>query len=65
MVYFALIPSAGSGRFKFRGKPSECLSMIEQSVQRPRAGWYEDPTDMSKVRWWDGAAWTWHIQGKP
>lgn len=24
----------------------------------PSAGWYEDPQDASKVRYWDGAAWT-------
>jgi hypothetical protein len=26
------------------------------------AGWYQDPYDASLLRWWDGAAWTAHIQ---
>lgn len=29
------------------------------------AGWYADPADTSMVRWWDGQAWTTHIQDKP
>ncbi len=28
----------------------------------PPAGWYPDQTDPSKVRWWDGARWTDHLQ---
>lgn len=24
----------------------------------PAAGWYQDPTDATHYRWWDGAAWT-------
>lgn len=24
----------------------------------PAAGWYPDPADPSRVRWWDGAAWS-------
>lgn len=24
----------------------------------PRAGWYPDPWDASRVRWWDGEVWT-------
>jgi hypothetical protein len=26
------------------------------------AGWYTDPGDSSQLRWWDGAAWTPHVQ---
>lgn len=29
------------------------------------AGWYEDPHDPAKVRWWDGTQWTGHAGGKP
>lgn len=28
----------------------------------PAAGWYPDPADGSSSRWWDGAAWTDHVQ---
>jgi len=29
------------------------------------AGWYDDPSDTGKFRWWDGARWTDHVQLKP
>lgn len=25
---------------------------------QPEAGWYPDPADPARLRWWDGAAWT-------
>jgi len=28
----------------------------------PAAGWYPDPADGASSRWWDGAAWTDHVQ---
>ncbi len=28
----------------------------------PVPGWYHDPTDIRFVRWWDGSAWTEHVQ---
>jgi hypothetical protein len=34
----------------------------EQSGQ-PAQGWYPDPNDPSKLRWWDGSAWTDHTHG--
>jgi hypothetical protein len=27
-------------------------------------GWYEDPSDAAHFRWWDGLAWTQHLQPK-
>lgn len=27
----------------------------------PAAGWYPDPSDPARLRWWDGTAWTEHI----
>ena len=29
-------------------------------MSTPPAGWYEDPTDASRLRYWDGSAWTDH-----
>lgn len=31
----------------------------------PTSGWYEDPDDASKVRWWDGQTWTDHRTEAP
>lgn len=28
----------------------------------PDAGWYTDPGDARRVRWWDGATWTEHVR---
>ncbi|WP_062305975.1 DUF2510 domain-containing protein [Demequina subtropica] len=30
----------------------------ESNVDAPAAGWYPDPSDATRQRWWDGAAWT-------
>lgn len=30
----------------------------------PTAGWYDDPRDAEKLRYWDGAAWTEHVTPK-
>lgn len=29
------------------------------------AGWYQDPADDAKVRWWNGLTWTEHVELKP
>jgi hypothetical protein len=29
------------------------------------AGWYSDPTDASQLRWWNGSAWSQHVQQRP
>lgn len=29
------------------------------------AGWYQDPADDAKVRWWNGITWTEHVEAKP
>lgn len=31
----------------------------------PAAGWYPHPHDPAMLRWWDGDAWTEHVQPKP
>jgi len=32
----------------------------QASGQNPAQGWYTDPHDASKLRWWDGTGWTDH-----
>lgn len=32
------------------------------TVSTPVPGWYHDPADARLVRWWDGSAWTEHVQ---
>lgn len=39
--------------------------MTDQATRVVPAGWYEDPADAGQVRWWNGIAWTDHIQPKP
>jgi Domain of unknown function (DUF4282)/Protein of unknown function (DUF2510) len=35
---------------------------MEQVVQTAPAGWYEAPSDPSKIRYWTGSAWTEHYR---
>lgn len=37
---------------------------VDAASPKP-AGWYADPADDTQVRWWDGSAWTQHLQDKP
>jgi len=39
--------------------------VTDQATRVVPAGWYEDPSDSSQVRWWNGIAWTDHTQEKP
>lgn len=34
---------------------------MSDEVVLPLAGWYTDPSDESRIRYWDGAAWTDHV----
>lgn len=34
----------------------------EVTATAPAAGWYPDPAGPASSRWWDGAAWTDHVQ---
>lgn len=34
-------------------------------LQGPRSGWYVDPLDSSRLRWWDGANWLDHYAPAP
>jgi hypothetical protein len=39
--------------------------MTDQAIRVTPAGWYEDPADPARVRWWNGVAWTEHTNAKP
>ena len=39
--------------------------MTDQATRVVPAGWYEDPSNSTQVRWWNGIAWTDHTQDKP
>jgi len=39
--------------------------VTDQATRVVPAGWYEDPSDTTQVRWWNGIAWTDHTQPKP
>jgi Protein of unknown function (DUF2510) len=34
-------------------------------VPSPQPAWYADPQDGSRIRWWDGVAWTHHVTAHP
>jgi len=39
--------------------------MTDTAIRVVSAGWYEDPADVGRVRWWNGVAWTEHTNPKP
>lgn len=47
-----------------RSDSSAAAPEAEEAGPKP-AGWYVDPADESQVRWWNGSAWTDHVQDKP
>lgn len=49
-----------------RGSGEPIAALVAEPVPaQVAAGWYADPLDESQVRWWDGSAWTEHLQNKP
>lgn len=34
---------------------------MSEEISLPAAGWYPDPADASRIRWWDGQTWTQHV----
>jgi len=38
---------------------------MSENEQAPQPGWYPDPADASRLRWWDGAVWTEHTANQP
>jgi Protein of unknown function (DUF2510)/Protein of unknown function (DUF3592) len=41
---------------------TEAPASAPPSQSMPPAGWYADPADSSRQRWWDGTQWTDHFQ---
>jgi hypothetical protein len=43
--------------------PSVVTNIRAAKAKRPerRAGWYPDPADHLRLRYWDGARWTRHV----
>ncbi|GIH16755.1 DUF2510 domain-containing protein [Rugosimonospora africana] len=41
---------------------SEEPSMPQRSMQPSPAGWYDDPYEAGKLRYFDGARWTDHVE---
>ena len=39
--------------------------MTDQAARVVPAGWYADPADATRVRWWNGVSWTDHTEAKP
>jgi hypothetical protein len=39
--------------------------MTDRAIRVVPAGWYEDPADPDRVRWWNGVGWTEHTERKP
>ena len=47
-------------------RDDENPSAVSSSMSPPSAGWYPDPEDPSRSRYWDGTAWTtWHRRAAP
>ncbi len=46
-------------------REEEVVRVTDQAIRVVPAGWYEDPSDSTQVRWWNGIAWTDHTQAKP
>lgn len=38
------------------------LTVRQQTPQGPPAGWYPDPSGQPVNQWWDGTAWSGHVQ---
>lgn len=39
--------------------------MTDQAIRVVAAGWYTDPADGTRLRWWNGVAWTEHTAARP
>jgi len=38
------------------------MTVVNPSTTAAPAGWYRDPLGIPQLRWWNGIAWTNHIQ---
>ena len=41
------------------------IRYLRLNAARPSAGWYTDPGDAQRLRWWAGRAWTGQLRPRP
>lgn len=44
---------------------AEASASAYAGLALPPAGWYDDPHDPDRIRWWDGQAWTAYVAPRP
>jgi hypothetical protein len=45
--------------------PAYAVSMPPPPIADPTPGWYSDPDDATRVRYWEGGAWTSYTDARP
>jgi hypothetical protein len=66
LAWSARMPQRESQMPDETSRDDENPSAVSSSMSPPSAGWYPDPEDPSRSRYWDGTAWTtWHRRAAP
>ena len=61
VIIGALLVGLGLPLVVRRFPADDVAASVTTAVAPP--GWYPDPTDPARIRWWDGTAWTFHSPG--